>query len=182
MKKLLATILALVMALSLCSVSWATEKQVKGTENNPYNLNEFNQLTRKGYKKAQEANKGTLYVNVGELSYTDGTTFALGNGVRNDTPGQNPDHSKMNAYGENGYKGEGNDGANGHKVVFVGGTITSGATGYTNIDNIPAAANLLLALPAYTDVEFKGVTFNNVFRFDYQLYTSLLRPSRFVQK
>ena len=172
MKKLLAMALALVMTLGLCSVSWATETQVKGTENNPYNLNEFNQLTREGYKNAQQASGGTLYVSVGNFTYAEGTTFALGNGVRNDTPGQPPDHSKMNAYGENGYKGEGNDGANGHKVIFVGGTITSGATGYTSIDNIPAAANLLLAVPAYTDVEFRGVTFNNVFRFDYQLYTS----------
>ena len=172
MKKLLAAILALVMALSLCTSAWAEETKVKGTENNPYTLNEFNQLTREGYKAAQNANSGTLYVRVDNFTYAEGSAFALGNGVRNDTPGQNPDHSKMNAYGENGYKGEGNDGANGHKVVFVGGTITSGATGYTNIDNIPAAANLLLALPAYTDVEFKGITFNNVFRFDYQLYTS----------
>ena len=172
MKKLLATILALVMALSLCTSAWAEETKVKGTENNPYTLNEFNQLAREGYKAAQNANSGTLYVRVDNFTYAEGSAFALGNGVRNDTPGQNPDHSKMNAYGENGYKGEGNDGANGHKVVFVGGTITSGATGYTNIDNIPAAANLLLALPAYTDVEFKGITFNNVFRFDYQLYTS----------
>ena len=172
MKKVLATILALVMALGLCSISWATETQVKGTENNPYDLNEFNQLTREGYKNAQKASGGTLYVSVGNFTYAEGSAFALGNGVRNDTPGQNLDHSKMNAYGENGYKYKGNDGANGHKVIFVGGIITSGATGYTNIDDIPAAANLLLAVPAYTDVEFKGVTFNNVFRFDYQLYTS----------
>ena len=172
MKKWVATVLALVMALGLCTSAWATETEVRGTENNPYTLNEFNQLTREGYKAAQNANSGTLYVRVDNFTYAEGSAFALGNGVRNDTPGQNLDHSKMNAYGANGYRGEGNDGANGHKVVFVGGTITSGATGYTNIDHIPAAANLLLALPAYTDVEFKGVTFNNVFRFDYQLYTS----------
>ena len=52
-------------------------------------------------------------------------------------------------------------------IVFVGGTITSGATGYTSIDNI--GTSLLLAVPAYTNVTFKGITFENVMSFDYQL-------------
>ncbi len=139
-----------------------------GTEACPYSREQFAAMTRADYIKAQERLGGTLYVNVGNYAYEK--NGVLGNGVRDDTPGQVPDHSKLNAYGENGYLGEKNDGANGHAVVFVGGTITSGVTGYTSIDNI--GTSLLLAVPAYTKVTFKKTAFKNVLSFDYQLYTS----------
>ena len=139
-----------------------------GTEANPYTLAQLGAMTRKAYIDAQNRLNGTMYVTVGD--YTYGTNGVLGNGVRDDTTGQIPDHSKLNAYGENGYLGEKNDGANGKSVVFVGGSITSGVTGYTSIDHI--GTSLLLALPAYTNVTFKGITFNNVMSFNYQLYTS----------
>ena len=139
-----------------------------GTEANPYTLEQLGAMTRQQYIDAQERLNGTMYVTVGNYAY--GTNGVLGNGVRNDTPGQTPDHSKLNAYGENGYLGEKNDGANGKSVVFVGGSITSGVTGYTSIDEI--GTSLLLALPAYTNVTFKGTTFKNVMSFNYQLYTS----------
>lgn len=139
-----------------------------GSEAHPYSREQFAAMTREEYREAQKRLGGTLYVNVGDYAY--GTDGVLGNGVRDDTPGQIPDHSKLNAYGENGYLGEKNDGANGHAVVFVGGTITSGVTGYTSIDNI--GTSLLLAVPAYTKVTFKGTAFKNVLSFDYQLYTS----------
>ena len=139
-----------------------------GTEACPYSREQFAAMTRAEYSAAQKRLGGTLYVNVGDYTYEkDGV---LGNGVRDDTTGQTPDHSKLNAYGENGYLGEKNDGANGHAVVFVGGTITSGVTGYKDIDNI--GTSLLLAVPAYTKVTFKGTAFKNVLSFDYQLYTS----------
>ncbi len=139
-----------------------------GSEAHPYSREQFAAMTRADYIAAQKRLGGTLYVNVGDYTYEkDGV---LGNGVRDDTTGQVPDHSKLNAYGENGYLGEKNDGANGHAVVFVGGTITSGVTGYTSIDNI--GTSLLLAVPAYTKVTFKGTAFKNVLSFDYQLYTS----------
>lgn len=139
-----------------------------GSEAHPYSREQFAAMTRADYIKAQERLGGTLYVNVGNYAYEkDGV---LGNGVRDDTPGQIPDHSKLNAYGENGYLGEKNDGANGHAVVFVGGTITSGVTGYTSIDNI--GTSLLLAVPDYTKVTFKKTAFKNVLSFNYQLYTS----------
>ena len=139
-----------------------------GTEACPYSREQFAAMTRAEYIAAQERLGGTLYVNVGDYTYEKGGV--LGNGVRDDTTGQVPDHSKLNAYGENGYLGEKNDGANGQTVVFVGGTITSGVTGYTSIDNI--GTSLLLAVPAYTKVTFKETTFKNVLSFDYQLYTS----------
>ncbi len=139
-----------------------------GTEAKPYTLEQLGAMTRKAYIEAQNRLNGTMYVTVGDYAYD--TNGVLGNGVRDDTTGQIPDHSKLNAYGENGYLGEKNDGANGKSVVFVGGSITSGVTGYTSIDKI--GTSLLLALPAYTDVTFKGITFNNVMSFNYQLYTS----------
>ena len=139
-----------------------------GTEAKPYTLEQLGAMTRKAYIEAQNRLNGTMYVTVGDYAYD--TNGVLGNGVRDDTTGQIPDHSKLNAYGENGYLGEKNDGANGKSVVFVGGSITSGVTGYTSIDHI--GTSLLLALPAYTNVTFKGITFNNVMSFNYQLYTS----------
>ena len=139
-----------------------------GTEACPYSREQFAAMTRAEYSAAQERLGGTLYVNVGDYTYEE--DGVLGNGVRDNTPGQVPDHAKLNAYGENGYLGEKNDGANGHAVVFVGGTITSGVTGYTSIDNI--GTSLLLAVPAYTKVTFKETAFKNVLSFDYQLYTS----------
>ena len=148
--------------------TYDVKEETRGTEANPYTLAELDVMTRAQYAAAQEALGGTMYVAVGDYSYDkDGV---LGNGERNDTPGQNPDHSKLNAYGENGYLNEMNDGANGKNIVFVNGSITSGATGYTSIDNIDTS--LLLAVPAYTNVTFKGITFNNVMSFNYQLYTS----------
>ncbi len=142
---------------------------IKGSSpENAYTLEELGAMTRAEYIAAQKELGGTMYVSVGNYNYdTDGV---LGNGVRDDTPGQIPDHSKLNAYGENGYLGEKNDGANGLNIVFVNGSITSGVTGYTSIDNI--GTSLLLAVPAYTNVTFKGITFNNVMCFNYQLYTS----------
>ena len=139
-----------------------------GTEANPYTLEQLGAMTRQEYIAAQNRLNGTMYVTVGNYAYD--INGVLGNGVRDDTTGQIPDHSKLNAYGENGYLGEKNDGANGKSVVFVGGSITSGVTGYTSIDKI--GTSLLLALPAYTNVTFKGITFNNVMSFNYQLYTS----------
>ena len=139
-----------------------------GTEACPYSREQFAAMTRADYITAQERLGGTLYVNVGNYAYEK--NGVLGNGVRDDTTGQVPDHSELNAYGENGYLGEKNDGANGQTVVFVGGTITSGVTGYKDIDSI--GTSLLLAVPAYTKVTFKGTAFKNVLSFDYQLYTS----------
>ena len=148
--------------------TYGVKEETRGTEARPYTLDELGAMTRAEYAAAQEALGGTMYVEVDD--YTYGENGVLGNGERNDTPGQNPDHSKLNAYGENGYLNEKNDGANGKSIVFVNGSITSGATGYTNIDNI--GTSLLLAVPAYTNVTFKGITFNNVMSFNYQLYTS----------
>lgn len=139
-----------------------------GTEACPYSREQFAAMTRADYITAQERLGGTLYVNVGNYAYEK--NGVLGNGVRDDTTGQVPDHSELNAYGENGYLGEKNDGANGQTVVFVGGTITSGVTGYKDIDSI--GTSLLLAVPAYTKVTFKKTAFKNVLSFDYQLYTS----------
>lgn len=147
--------------------TYGVQEATKGSKNYPYTLAELSVMTRDEYIAAQKALGGTMYVEIGDYSYDK--NGVLGNGVRNDTPGQMPDHSKLNAYAENGYLGDKNDGANGKNIIFVGGFITSGVTGYTSIDNI--GTSLLLAVPAYTNVTFEGVTFKNVISFDYQLYT-----------
>ena len=169
-RKLLSILLCLAMALSLLPTAALAEEgatAAKGTSENPYTLAELGAMNRDAYIAAQEALGGTMYVNVGDYNY--GPNGVLGNGVRDDTPGQTENRDVLNGYNSNGYLGEGNDGANGKNIVFVGGKITSGATGYTSIDNI--GTSLLLAVPAYTNVTFKGTTFNNVMSFDYQLYT-----------
>ena len=173
MKKFLSLVLALLMLAVMLPVTAMAEEGV-GTRDEPYTREQFGKMTRAEYIEAQTRLGGTMYVTVGDYSYT--TNGTLGNGVRNDTTGQTEDRSVLNGYNSNGYLGEkndgtkGNDGANGKNIVFVGGTITSGATGYTSIDNI--GTSLLLAVPAYTHVTFQGITFNGVISIDYQLYTS----------
>ena len=167
MKKFLSILLAILMLAVMLPVT-AMAVVGDGSSSSPYTLAQFNALTRQQYIDAQNQLGGTMYVTVDDYSYD--TNGVLGNGVRDDTVGQTPDHSKMNAYGENGYLGNGNDGANGKTVVFVGSSITSNTTGYTSIDNI--GTKLLLAVPAYTNVVFSGITFNGVISIDYQLYTS----------
>ena len=167
MKKFLSILLAVLMLAVMLPVT-AMAADGDGSQSNPYTLAQLGAMTRDEYITAQERLGGTMYVTVGNYSYD--TNGVLGNGVRDDTVGQTPDHSKMNAYGENGYLGNGNDGANGKTVVFVGSSITSNTTGYTSIDNI--GTKLLLAVPAYTNVVFSGITFNGVISIDYQLYTS----------
>ena len=176
MKKFLSILLAVLMLAVMLPVTAMAEEGVAGdgSQSNPYTLAQLGAMDRDAYITAQERLGGTMYVTVGNYSYD--TNGVLGNGVRNDTTGQTEDRSVLNGYNSNGYLGEkndgtkGNDGANGKNIVFVGGTITSGATGYTNIDNI--GTSLLLAVPAYTHVTFQGTTFNGVFSFNYQLYTS----------
>ena len=176
MKKFLSILLAILMLAVMLPVTAMAEEGAAGdgSQSNPYTLEQLGAMDRDAYITAQERLGGTMYVTVGNYSYD--TNGVLGNGVRNDTTGQTEDRSVLNGYNSNGYLGEkndgtkGNDGANGKNIVFVGGTITSGATGYTNIDNI--GTSLLLAVPAYTHVTFQGTTFNGVFSFNYQLYTS----------
>lgn len=176
MKKFLSILLAILMLAVMLPVTAMAEEGAAGdgSQSNPYTLAQLGAMDRDAYITAQKRLGGTMYVTVGNYSYD--TNGVLGNGVRNDTTGQTEDRSVLNGYNSNGYLGEkndgtkGNDGANGKNIVFVGGTITSGATGYTNIDNI--GTSLLLAVPAYTHVTFQGTTFNGVFSFNYQLYTS----------
>ena len=148
--------------------TYGVQKAMKGSEKNPYTLEELGAMTRDEYITAQKALGGTMYVEIGDYSY--GTNGVLGNGKRDDTTGQTEDRSVLNGYNSNGYLGENNDGANGKNIIFVSGSITSGVTGYASIDNI--GTSLLLAVPAYTNVTFEGVTFKNVMSFNYQLYTS----------
>ena len=169
MKRFLSILLAVLMLAVMLPVT-AMAEDGDGSRDKPYTREQFEKMTRQQYIEAQNTNNGTIYVTVGNYDYSATKHGTLGNGVRDDTPGQTPDHSKINAYGENGYRDAGNDGANGKKIVFVGGTITSGAKGYTDIDDI--GTSLLLAVPAYTHVTFQGTTFNGVFSFNYQLYTS----------
>ena len=168
MKKFLSILLAILMlAVMLPVTAMAEEGTGDGSQSNPYTLAQLGAMTRDEYIAAQDRLGGTMYVTVGNYSYdTNGT---LGKGVRNDTTGQTEDRSVLNGYNSNGYLGEKNDGANGKNIVFVGGTITSGVTGYEDIDHI--GTSLLLAVPAYTHVTFQGTAFKNVISIDYQLYT-----------
>ena len=169
MKKFLSILLAVLMLAVMLPVTAMAEEGAagNGSQSNPYTLTQLGAMTRDEYITAQKRLGGTMYVTVGDYSYT--TNGTLGNGVRNDTTGQTEDRSVLNGYNSNGYLGEKNDGANGKNIVFVGGTITSGVTGYTDIDHI--GTSLLLAVPAYTHVTFQGITFKNVISIDYQLYT-----------
>lgn len=137
----------------------------RGSEAVPYTLDEFSSMTREEYIAAQERLGGTIYVDLGAYSYDK--NGVLGNGT---TSNSDKDLTKLNCYGQNGYLGDKNDGANGKNVVFIGTSVSNSVTGYQTIDG--TGTSLVLAVPAYTNVTFKGIEFNGVFTFAYQLYTS----------
>ena len=166
MKKFLSILLAVLMLAVMLPVT-AMAEEGDGSRDKPYTRDQFGKMTRAEYIEAQTRLGGTMYVAVGDYSY--GANGVLGNGKRDDTTGQTEDRNVLNGYNSNGYLGEKNDGANGKNIVFVGGTITSGVTGYKDIDHI--GTSLLLAVPAYTHVTFQGTAFKNVISIDYQLYT-----------
>ena len=58
-----------------------------------------------------------------------------------------------------------------YTYVFKGGTITSTATGYASIDGLNGTS-VYMFVPGNADVVFDGVTFDGVFSFDVQMYTS----------
>ena len=137
-----------------------------GTETDPYTLEQFNEMTRAEYIAAQARLGGTMYVTVGEYAYAK--QGVLGNGTADNS---DRDSTKLNYYGAPGAKeGQYSDAAVGKNVVFVGDSIENEVDGYTDIDRI--GTSLLLAVPAYTNVTFKGIDFYGVFSFNYQLYTS----------
>lgn len=145
------------------------ERIADGTREHPYSRQEFAAMTRDAYSAAQERLGGTMYVEIGDYVYE--ANGVLGNGVRVDENGNGNLSTQLNYYGAPGAKeGANSDAAVGKAVVFLGGSVTSGATGYKDINNI--GTSLLLAVPAYTSVRFENVTFNNVLNFDYQIYTS----------
>ena len=155
-KRLFAIFLTLAMALSLIPTMAMAAEDVRGSEDNPYSREEFAAMTRTEYINAQKELDGTMYVDIGDYNYD--TEGVLGNGTMESS---DRDDSKLNYYGAPGAKsGQYSDDAVGKSIVFVGGTITSGVTGYENIDSI--GTSLLLAVPAYTDVTFKGTTFNMI--------------------
>ena len=154
------------MVLTMLPMTAMAENGIKGTAANPYTLAELGAMTREQYIAAQNTLSGIMYVNVGDYNYD--TNGVLGNGTADNS---DRDSTKLNYYGAPGAKsGQYSDAAVGKNIVFVGRSITSGVKGYTSIDNI--GTSLLLAVPAYTNVTFQNITFNNVMSFDYQLYTS----------
>ena len=123
-RKLLSIVLALTMALGMLPAAALAEEQ-KGTESNPYSLAELGAMTRDEYIDAQKALGGTMYVTVDDYRYDK--NGVLGNGKRDDTTGQKEDRNVLNGYNSNGYLGEGNDGANGKNIVFVGNNVRAAA-------------------------------------------------------
>ena len=121
-----------------------------------------------------------LKITQGPKADAEATTFTV------DLAGHKIDADDI-AYSENnsGYTGKGvliggttmnNYGmtpaeAGNYEFVIKGGTINSAATGYESIDGLTDTSVYML-VPGNSDVVFEGVTFNGVFSFDVQMYTS----------
>ena len=109
-----------------------------------------------------------MYVTVGDYSY--GKDGVLGNGVRDDKPGQTPNHDQLNSYAENGYLGEEERRRERSEHRFRQRLDHQRRDGlYVDRQHRhepPAGCSGL------HERYLKGITFNNVMCFNYQLYTS----------
>lgn len=128
------------------------------SESNLEDLN--NNTTLEGIKN------GSISVILGQQNFTDiayseHTTGYTGKGLMLGSTNLNKYAAKPANVGE-------------YKFIFRDGTVNSAATGYKSVDGTdgPKDASVYMLLPGNSDVTFENVTFNGVFSFDVQMYTS----------
>ena len=108
----------------------------------------------------------TVTVTVGTVEYAlntyTGESGALGTNTKTFFIG----NTELNSYSQKALQ-------DGEKATFIfrDGTITSSATGYTNI-NTRGDDTVYMLLPGNTDVVFENITFNGVVSFTCQFYNS----------
>ena len=153
MKKLLAMLLTLVMALGLCSVSWAAESWTgSGTEADPYVITTAEQLAA----LATAVNNGTDY---------SGTYFKLGNDitVADWTPiGQKNDNNKFaGSFDGNGRTVTINGISNSLDTAFGGYAALFGAIKGATIKNVTVTGTIIGADVAGVVGQMNGGTVEN---------------------
>ena len=106
------------------------------------------------------------YEKFGDIAYSEKRTGYTGKGLLiGRIPSNNNENNPLNWYGATpAEKGL-------YKYIFRGGTITSSSTGYESIDGLKDTSVYML-VPSNSDIVFDGVTFEGVFSFDVQRYTS----------
>ena len=93
-----------------------------------------------------------------DINYSETSTGYTGKGVMLGSTNLNSYAAKPAKAGE-------------YSFIFKNGEITSAATGYSSIDSFKDTSVYML-VPGNSDVTFENMTFNGVFSFDIQLYTS----------
>lgn len=96
--------------------------------------------------------------NAEEIAYSENNSGYTGKGVKLGSTNLNKYAAKPANVGE-------------YKFIFRKGTVNSAATGYASIDGFKDTSVYIL-VPGNSDVIFDSVTFNGVFSFDVQMYTS----------
>ena len=129
-------------------------------------LSELNKIAiTKGPKTTGEKEKTSFTVDLGsetvapsDIAYSEHNSGYTGKGVQIGS-------SSLNSYAATPAN------VGDYEFVVKGGTINSAVTGYESIDGLKDTSVYML-VPGNSDVVFEGVTFNGVFSFDVQMYTS----------
>ena len=142
-----------------------TYQLMKNEGNVEVSLQELQNLKITQGPKAADAKATTFTVGLvdqkikaGDISYSEHNSGYTGKGVQIGS-------SSLNSYAAEPAK------AGNYEFVIKGGTINSAVTGYESIDGLTNTSVYML-VPGNSDVVFEGVTFNGVFSFDVQMYTS----------
>ena len=144
----------------------STYQVVKNAGTVNVSLSELNKIAiTKGPKTTGEKEKTSFTVDLGsetvaasDIAYSEHSTGYTGKGVQIGS-------SSLNSYAATPAN------AGDYEFVIKGGTINSAVTGYESIDGLTNTSVYML-VPGNSDVVFEGVTFNGVFSFDVQMYTS----------
>ena len=143
-----------------------TYQVVKNAGTVNVSLSELNKIAiTKGPKTTGEKEKTSFTVDLGsetvapsDIAYSEHNSGYTGKGVQIGS-------SSLNSYAATPAN------VGDYEFVVKGGTINSAVTGYESIDGLKDTSVYML-VPGNSDVVFEGVTFNGVFSFDVQMYTS----------